>query len=317
LKKPVRIALVATVLIAVTATIGVGYAIDNVLPYSPIRPHRCTPRGRPLSPHDMATLGAPGANPEEFDITVEDSIRLKGWFIHAPGERARGTIIVLHGISSCRTDMLTRAAGFLNHGFNCIIYDSRAHGESGGINCTFGYFEKRDLTAYIDSALVRYPGCSPFGVFGSSFGAATAIQALASENRLVCGVAESPFADLREVIHDYFRQMFFVPLDFIPDAALVNSERIAGFKVDSVRPESDARRITQPAMIIHGALDAKVRPEYGKRVFDNLASARKELYIVDGAGHDDVSSVGGAPYERRLVDFFNRYMIPVTPHAGK
>jgi hypothetical protein len=263
----------------------------------------------PLTSPEVASLGAPGAKPEEFDITVEDTIRLKGWFIRAPGGRARGTLVLLHGISSCRSDMLPRAAGFLNHGFNCILYDSRAHGESGGINCTFGYYEKRDVSAFIDSALIRYPGCSPFGVFGSSFGAATALQALASEKRLACGIAESPFADLRDVIHDYFRQMFFVPLDLVPDAALVNSERIAGFKVDSVRPASDARRISQPVMIIHGSVDAKVRPAYGKRVFDSLASACKELYIVEGAGHDDVSLVGGAPYERRIVDFYERYMI--------
>lgn len=155
---------------------------------------------------------------------------------------------------------------------------------------------------------MRYPPSPPFGVLGDSFGAATAIQALAWDKRLVCGIAESPFATLRGVIHDYFQQMYYVPLNFIPDAALVYSERIAGFQVDSVSPEQDARRITQPTMIVHGSVDRKISPRYGKLVFDNLRSEHKEWYPVQGAGDSDIGNVGGAAYEARIVRFFGTYL---------
>jgi pimeloyl-ACP methyl ester carboxylesterase len=309
MRRLVRILLVAVPILAVIVGYGVYYAIENVLPYSPIRPHRVTALEMARYSPDLLSPAAFASKWEEFDITVEDTIRLKGWFVFGSGDRHRGTIVLLHGIASTRIAMLSVAKTFVQNGFNCILYDARANGESGGINCTFGYFEKRDLSAYLDSASVRYPGCGPFGVFGNSFGAATAIQALASEKRLRCGIAESPFATLREVIHDYFRQMFYVPLDFIPDAALVNTERIAGFRVDDVTPEADARRITQPTMIIHGALDHKVSPHYGRRVFDNLASEHKEWYLIDRAGHDDVAAGGGAEYEHRILDFFGRFLV--------
>jgi pimeloyl-ACP methyl ester carboxylesterase len=149
---------------------------------------------------------------------------------------------------------------------------------------------------------------------GDSFGAATAIQALAWDKRLICGIAESPFATLRGVIHDYFRQMYLVPLNFIPDAALLNSERIARFQVDSVCPVQDARKITQPTMIVHGFADQKISPKYGKQVFDNLSSVHKEWYLVQGAGHSDIGNVGGAEYEARIVGFFKTYLIlPAAP----
>ena len=308
MRKTFRVLLVVIPLLVVALSLGLLYAIENVLPYSAIRPHRCTIGEMALSSPNFLSPAAFTPHWENFDITVEDTIRLKGWFIFASGGENRGTILLLHGIGSCKITMLSLAKLFVQNGFNCILYDSRANGESGGINCTFGYYEKRDLSAYIDSALVRYPGSAPFGVLGDSFGAATAVQALAWDKRLVCGIAESPFATLRGVIHDYFRQMYFVPSYFIPDAALVNSERIARFQVDSVSPEQDARRITQPTMIVHGSADRKISSQYGRLVFDNLASTHKEWYLVEGAGHSDIGNVGGAEYEARIVGFFRTYL---------
>jgi len=308
LRKTLRVLLVVVPLLVILVAGGLLYAIRNVLPYSAIRPHRCTVEERARSSPDLLSPAAFTDHWENFDITVEDSIRLRGWFVFASGGEAQGTIILLHGIGSCKITMLSLARLFVRNGFNCILYDARANGESGGINSTFGYYEKKDVSAYIDSAIVRYPGSAPFGVLGDSFGAATAIQALAWDKRLVCGIAESPFATLRGVIHDYFRQMYYVPLDFIPDAALVYSERIAGFQVDSVSPEMDARRITQPAMIVHGSADRKISPKCGKLVFDNLSSQYKEWYLVQGAGHSDIGNVGGAEYEARIVKFFKTYL---------
>ena len=209
--------------------------------------------------------------------------------------------------------MLSDARLLSGSGFNCILYDSRANGESGGLNCTFGYYEKHDVSSYVDSALARYPDCGPFGIMGDSLGAAVTIQALAIDKRLVCGVAESPFSTLREVVHDYFRQMFHVPMDLIPDAALKHSERIAHFSVDSVRPVDDARLILQPTMIVHGEVDSKISAEYGKRVFKNLASSVKQLYLISQAGHDNLGSAGGIEYQQALVGFFEKHLVPSGP----
>jgi dipeptidyl aminopeptidase/acylaminoacyl peptidase len=311
----VRLSLIVALTLVAALVIGVHYAIENILPYSPIRPHRVTraemEKSAPnlLAPSDIASTW------EDFDITVEGSIRLKGWFIHSATRPARGTILLLHGIASTRMAMLAEAGILAQSGYNCIVYDSRANGESGGLDCTFGYHEKRDVSAYIDAALAAYPDSAPFGIMGDSLGAAVAIQALASDKRLVCGVAESPFASLREVVHDYFRRMFFVPMDSIPDAVLKRSEEIAHFRVDRVCPACDARNILQPTLIVHGEADNKISADQGRRVFDNLASPYKEFYLVKGAGHDDLAAVGGTEYRQRILLFLARYMAADGPPA--
>jgi uncharacterized protein len=313
MKKTLRFAIVTAVVLVVLSGVGINYAVDYILPYSPIRPHRCTQTEMANYTPDLLSPAAFTSNWENFDITVGDTIRLKGWYVLSTTSPALGTIIVLHGIGSCKIAMLSQARACTLNGYNCILYDSRAHGESGGINCTYGYYEKHDVSAYIDSALVRHPDSPPFGILGDSFGAAVTIQALAHDERLVCGVAESPFATLREVIHDYFQQMFYLPLNAIPDAALKHSEQIAHFAVDSVHPVDDARRILQPTMIIHGEADSKIAPEYGKRIYANLASPNTELYLIPRAGHDDIAAVGGIEYQKRLAAFFRRYLLTARP----
>lgn len=313
MKKVIRIVLPVLAILCVGLVVGVNYAIEHILPYSPIRPHRCTREEMALFAPDLQSPAAFTERWDDFDITVEDSIRLKGWFIPSLRQPSQGTIIVLHGIASCRIAMLSIARECVQNGFNCLVYDSRANGESGGLNCTFGYYEKRDVSAYLDSALDRYPGCGPFGIFGDSFGAAVTIQALAVDKRLVCGVAQSPFASLRDVIHDYFRQMFLVPFYFIPDAALKYSERIAHFSVDSVQPALDARKVIQPTLIVHGESDSKVASQYGRTVYDNLASPQRELYLIPAAGHTDLARVGGTEYHKRVLGFFMNYMVRPAP----
>jgi uncharacterized protein len=287
----------------------VEYAIKNVLPYSPIRPSRCTQIDIQKYYSGIVNPSAAGLDWKDFNITVEDTIRLRGWFIFSKSVPAQGTIFLLHGIASCKASMLPMAKLLASNGFNCILYDSRANGESGGINCTFGYFEKRDLSRYIDSALVCFPSSKPFAIFGNSLGAAVAVQALADEKRLVCGIAESPFANLRDIIRDYFAEMIHFHMDIIPDEALKNTERIAHFSVDSVQPALSAFRITQPTMIIHGNEDEKISVSYGRQVFDNLRSLQKKWYLISGGNHNNLTNIGGSEYDHDIVAFFKKYLI--------
>ena len=71
----------------------------------------------------------------EFDGA---GVKLKGWWFHAGG--TRGTIVVLHGVGDNRGASIGIAQRFTARGFDVIAYDSRAHGESGGAACTYGFY---------------------------------------------------------------------------------------------------------------------------------------------------------------------------------
>jgi pimeloyl-ACP methyl ester carboxylesterase len=307
--KKYKLIILIIIVFAFASYLALNYAIKNVLPYSPIRPIRVTNGLNLAGPNYPGTPSFYGLDYTDFNITVEDTIKLKGWFIYSQSKPARGTVFLLHGISDSKSSKLQMAKMLSDEDFNCVCYDLRANGESGGINCTFGYYEKSDLSKYIDSAIVRFPGSEPYGVFGHSLGAAVAIQTMAVDKRLACGIAASPFSNLRQIIHDYFAEYFLIHLDFIADKSLVYTEKIARFPVDSVQPAASAKMIHQPVMIIHGLADKNISPKYGEEIFNNLSSKDKLWYPVPGGGHNDLPKIGGDEYNKKIVEFYKRYMV--------
>jgi pimeloyl-ACP methyl ester carboxylesterase len=308
-RKYFQILFFALIFLIIITSFAINYAIKNVLPYAPIRPYRVNKTLFVIGHKNLENPSSIGLKYSDFNITVEDTIKLKGWFIYSQLKPAHGTIFILHGISNCKNAMLPLARILCCNGFNCACYDLRANGESGGLNCTFGYYEKKDLSKYIDSAIVQFPNSAPYGIFGHSLGAAVALQAMAMDKRIECGIAVSPFADLRTIIRDYFARISLIRINSIPDRALIYTEQIARFQIDSVRPAESAKEITQPVMIIHGLADKNISPVYGKEVYNNLSSKDKYWYPIPGGGHNDLPSIGGEEYNERITEFYKKYLV--------
>ncbi len=210
------------------------------------------------------------------DVAFEgDGFTLKGWSCPARGER-RGTVVFLHGVADNRGGAAGAFERFTARGFDVVAYDSRAHGESGGEICTYGYYEKDDLRR-----VVRALPDGPVVLIGGSLGAAVALQAAASELRISAVVAAEVFSDLETIARE--RAPWFLP-ELLIRAGLREAERRGRFDVDAVSPADAARHITVPVLLIHGALDSDTPPDHSRRVFERL-SGPKRLLIVDGARH--------------------------------
>ncbi len=96
-----RISFVALAVL-ILGGIALYVVVEQVLPYSSIRPHRVTHSDIVDAIHAEPIPEALGMHSEQFNVTVEDSIVLKGWFIHADSSPPLGTVMVLHGIASVR-----------------------------------------------------------------------------------------------------------------------------------------------------------------------------------------------------------------------
>jgi len=109
------------------------------------------------------------------------------------------------------------------------------------------------------------------------------LQEAADDPGVTAIVAAETFSDLRTVATE--RAPFFFTSPTI-DRAFRLAERQAGFEVDAVSPVTAARRITVPALLIHGAADVDTPAGHSQRVFDALAGP-KRLILVPGAGHNE------------------------------
>ena len=202
--------------------------------------------------------------------------RLRGWRCGSDADR-RGTIIFLHGVGDTRASSVGVIRRYVPRGFDVIAYDSRAHGESEGDVCTYGFFEKDDLRRVLDA--LQDPG--PIVLIGSSLGAAVAHQEAADDPRVRVVVAAETFSDLRTVAAE--RAPFVMTNGMIQRAFLLAEQR-GRFPVDDVSPQAAARRITVPVLVIHGGGDHETPPDHSRRVFEAVQS-KKRLIIVPDAGH--------------------------------
>jgi alpha-beta hydrolase superfamily lysophospholipase len=202
-------------------------------------------------------------------------VMLEGWKVPAVGP-VRGTVVYLHGVADNRGSSLG-AARLTERGFDVVAYDSRAHGNSGGGACTYGFYEKRDLSRVLD--LIDR---GPIVVIGSSLGAAVALQAAADDHRIKAVVAAEPFSDLETIARE--RAPTFLTKGSIKKAFAIAEEQ-GKFSVADVSPVRAASRLHIPVLLLHGTVDRETHPSHSQRIFDALAGP-KQLILVPGAGHN-------------------------------
>lgn len=277
-----------------------GYILTiHVVPYAIIQPQKIN---LAITPENLGLQG------EKLTITTKDSISLKGYYIQSKMLETKGIMMLIHGIGGCKEHFLNLAGNLASQGINSVLFDGRAHGESGGNYCTYGFYEKQDIAAIVDELKKRNPEL-PIGIWGNSLGGAIAIQALELDKRIEFGIIESTFAELDQIVYDYQQKMSKgFGFRFLSDAALQEAGNIANFHPDKVKPIISVTKITQPMFIAHGDSDENISFKYGKQLYENLASAEKEFVLVEGAGHFDVYTKGGKDYEKKLMNFIRKQL---------
>jgi uncharacterized protein len=246
-----------------------------------------------------------GAIKEDFVVRTPDEIDLRGWKVRPPSPNG-DWILLFHGVSDNRTGVLGHAELLLRHGYNLVMMDSRAHGESGGDVATYGWKERYDTVA-VTNALYSQEHVRHLGALGVSMGAAIALQSSAVEPRIEGVIAEDPFANLREVSYDY-GGLHFSPLLgktlFRPATIFAMSElaKAGGFSPDDVSPERAVAVRSFPILLICGTKDHTIPCRHAEHIYEK-ARGPKELLVVEGAEHALALGRAPAEYENRVIGF--------------
>jgi pimeloyl-ACP methyl ester carboxylesterase len=298
--------LLALIIVLILFLISAAFVILILGPLILLQPHR---RRREwyskftsvLEPRDA------GLPQEDLSLMTPDGVKLSCWLI-AQKKKVRGTVIYLHGLGDCKIGGVALSRFLYSHGYNIFLYDSRHHGESGGRYCTYGFYEKHDVSTVIDYLLDREElKTGKVALFGTSMGAAVAIQAAAIDIRISAIVAEASFTTFRSIAVDYQRRLIKLPWHFLRNVALARSQKVAGFKARFVSPIQDVKRLHCPALFVHGREDTFIDVQYSKELFES-APEPKQLLLIDGAHHNDVWDIGGKNYEHTLLKFFDSYL---------
>ena len=246
-----------------------------------------------------------------FTYFSADSLQLKANFYPAK-QTPKATIILLHGIRSQKEQLDSLARWVSRQGFNAVAVDLRAHGQSEGAYCTYGYYEKNDMVQLIDYLTQVMHVKPPFGIWGHSLGGAISLQTLAIEPRIHFGIVESAYADFSQITKDYSTYYAGFQSDWLNDFVLERAGELAQFPINQVNPIDYVTNIRQPILLVHGTKDAKIKRQNATVLYEKIGSDKKQLLWVEGAHHTDIHQVGGAVYFKKVLAFINENLYPIN-----
>jgi uncharacterized protein len=269
------------------------------------------------------------ADAEDVRLTTPEGLTLRGCYLRHTSPRRRGVILFGLEYGSNRWACEPYCQFLRTAGFDVFTFEPRGQGDS---DQQPGYeplqwvteFEVSDFKTALTYLKAR-ADTQPRGIgfFGISKGGSAGLVAAAHDPFVRCFVTDGIFGThstmvpyMRKWVSIYSDRHWF--LRVMPDfmygvfarATLRRVRREKGLRfphVEYVMPLLSPR----PLLMIHGAADTYIKPEMAQTLYD-LARDPRDLWIVEGAKHNQALQVANGEYQKRVLTFFLKHL-----HAGE
>lgn len=244
-------------------------------------------------------VGAPPAdlNLHGTSLPSRSGSDLAVWY--SENASATATIVLAHPLGGNRRVMLDRARLMIAEGYDVVLVDLQAHGESPGDQITAGHLERMDVLATLGFVKDRY-GDRPVGVIGCSLGGAA--TALARPEDVDAMVLEAVYPTIEEAVANRV-SMRVGPLSALLTPILLWQIPVRlGVELEDMRPIDAIGRCGCPVLVLAGEQDQRTTLDESKRLA-RAAGAEATLVVFEGAGHVDLLSHDSELYQKSVLPF--------------
>ncbi len=268
--------------------------------------------------------GQPVPEAEDVRFPTDDGLTLAGCYFKG-AEPRRGVVLFGLEFGSTRWSCLPYCEYLVAAGYDVFAFESRGQGDS---QRQPGYdplqwvteFEVRDAHAAL-AYLKGRPDADPRGVgfFGISKGAGAGLLAAGRDPYVRCCVTDGVFGSYTTVI-PYMRHWFRIYNNQYLLQGLIPSWYYGLIGLSGLRRVGRMRRCrfphleralrrlgSRPLLMIHGGADTYIKPEMARALF-GYAVWPKELWVVEGAKHNQALHAAGDEYRRRVLEFFDKHL---------
>jgi len=201
------------------------------------------------------------------------------------------TVILVHGLGGNRYSNYPVAEMFLEQGYNVLTYDQRSSNENTAQYTTFGFWEKYDLIDYIDYIRTYAPE-QVIGVWGTSFGGATAGLALGynnTANNIDFLVLDCPVSSMKWMVEEEMRNMDIgIPVSYMTWCGNVVNKLNLGFAYSDAEVSEAVSNINIPVLIINSEVDTVTPYFMGKDIYDSIQGENKKIWTVSDSKHTEM-----------------------------
>lgn len=229
---------------------------------------------------------------------------------YVPAAQAtKKTVVLVHGFASSKEQMGGYAGLFHQLGYNVLVPDDRAQGQSGGQAMSYGYFESRDYLKWINQVIARQGKQSQIVLFGVSMGGATTMMASGQKTptQLKAYIEDCGYTTADAEIRYQAKQMYNLPYwPMVPLTSAVTKLR-AGFSFKQADALSAVKKNHKPMLFIHGGADTFVPTKMVYQVY-RADAGPKQLLVVPGAKHAASYSHSPKAYAAKVKAFLAEYV---------
>lgn len=215
-------------------------------------------------------------------VRLKSNKEIECW--HIKTDSSKGTVILFHGFSSKKSDLLDKAEIFNKLGYSTLLVDFMGSGGSEGNKTTIGFSEAEQVKTCVDH--LAQQGEQRIYLFGTSMGAVAIMKAIHTYQIMPEKIIlECPFGSMYQTVCARFRMM---KLPCFPMAGLlVFWGGIQNhFWAFGHQPVEYAKNINCPTLVLYGALDEKVSRRETDAIFSNL-KGKKQLRVYETASHEN------------------------------
>ena len=219
---------------------------------------------------------------ETILLKTKNNLVLEAWYAKTDST-PRGTVVLFHGLNNSKSMSIQESNEFRFMGYNVLLVDFRAHGNSEGNTTTIGWQESEDVKLAYDW-LVQKDENKIF-LWGFSMGSVAVLKAVSENNLKVAGVIlEMPFGSLlqhmkaRAPTFGFPKQPFGVLVTFWTGVR----RGFNGFKFDL---NNYAEKLICPVLYQWADKDIYVTKTEAETLFNHIGSKQKKMVVYENAIH--------------------------------
>ncbi|MGM9661716.1 MAG: serine aminopeptidase domain-containing protein [Oscillospiraceae bacterium] len=223
--------------------------------------------------------------PQQLYILTRDEIRLSARYLPAEGE-CRGRVVLMHDYRvPAEVNFAGAVRAYHEQGFDVLLCDERAHGESLGKWICFGARERYDCKLWVECLNKLYGDDKPVFLHGVGMGGTAVLMTagLKLPRNVTAVVAEGAYTSPYAVVKKLLRQVHL--------ASSVNLRHfdfwcraMAGFKLKGASTQAALRATKLPVLLLHGSADEMAPAAMAEANYE-ACGAEKRLCMIPGAGH--------------------------------
>ncbi len=212
-------------------------------------------------------------------------------------------VIIVHGYQSSSGSMDFATTEFDKQNYNVLVVDLQGHGQSEGHVTTFGNHDSKDIVAWTNYIESQYP-CDSIVLYGVSMGASTILNGsdmYSSSVKVI--ISDSAFTS----IYDIFTFHVQNNLSVINDLLLTSLEWFSTSLLETnihIGPSHYVATNDIPTLFIHGTNDEVVPLSNVYKLYQSNLG-KKQLYIVEGAGHVGSHNINNNKYWDTIFSFID------------